>query len=141
MIVADTSALLAIVFGEPEREGFLSVIEAAERVLVASVSVVEARMVLHARRGADMVKLFDRFLALPQFEVVSPDQGDIEAAHAAFLAYGKGSGHPTRLNFGDLFSYALAKSRGLPLLFKGDDFALTDLESALVPPADQVPGI
>ena len=52
------------------------------------------------------------------------------AAYSAFVAYGRGRGHPANLNFGDLFSYALAKVRGLPLLFKGDDFSLTDIQSA-----------
>jgi ribonuclease VapC len=57
----------------------------------------------------------------------------MEAAYAAFVAFGKGSGHPAELNFGDLFGYALAKVRGLPLLYKGDDFARTDIVSALPP--------
>ena len=65
------------------------------------------------------------------FEVVAPSPAESDAAYAAFVAFGKGSGHPASLNFGNVFSYALAKVRGLPLLFKGDDFASTDIQSAV----------
>ena len=64
------------------------------------------------------------------FEIVPPSPADMDAAYAAFVAFGKGSGHPASLNFGDVFSYALAKTRGLPLLFKGNDFAETDIAVA-----------
>jgi ribonuclease VapC len=62
---------------------------------------------------------------------VAPGPAETDAAYAAFVAYGKGSGHPAGLNFGDVFSYALAKARSLPLLFKGDDFAQTDIVRAI----------
>jgi ribonuclease VapC len=75
--------------------------------------------------------LMDDLLRLPMFEMVAPGASETNAAYAAFVAFGKGSGHPASLNFGDLFSYALAKVRGLPLLYKGDDFAQTDVLSAL----------
>jgi len=132
MIVVDTSALVAIAFAEPEREIFVGVIEASGKALISSVSVVEARMVVHGRRGHRAVVMLDDLLRLPAFELVSPGAAETDAAYAAFVAYGKGSGHPAGLNFGDVFSYALAKVRGLPLLFKGDDFAQTDIASALV---------
>ena len=74
--------------------------------------------------------LVDALLRLPMFELVAPGPAEMDAAYAAFVAYGKGSGHPAGLNFGDVFSYALAKVRGLPLLYKGDDFAQTDIGSA-----------
>ena len=73
----------------------------------------------------------DDLLRLPSFEMVPPGVAEMDAAYAAFVAFGKGSGHSAGLNFGDVFSYALAKVRGLPLLFKGDDFSKTDLRSAL----------
>lgn len=132
MIVVDTSALVAIAFAEPEREIFVNVIEASGKALISSVSVVEARMVVHGRRGHRAVVMLDDLLRLPAFELVAPGPAETDAAYAAFVAYGKGSGHPAGLNFGDVFSYALAKVRGLPLLFKGDDFAQTDIASALV---------
>ena len=130
MIVVDTSAFVAIAFAEPERDAFLAVIERSKRALVSTPVVVETRLVLHARRGQRAVILFDDLLRLPQFELVPPSNAETTAAYAAFVSFGKGSGHPAGLNFGDLFSYALAKVRSLPLLFKGNDFAQTDLVSA-----------
>lgn len=131
MIAADTSALVAIAFAEPEREAFLQAIKLADKALISTVSVVEARMVIHSRRGQRAVIVMDDLLRLPMFEMAAPSMPEADAAYAAFVAYGKGSGHPAGLNFGDVFSYALAKVRGLPLLYKGDDFAHTDIESAL----------
>ena len=130
MIVADTSALVAIVFAEPERAAFVQVMERADRVLLSTVSVVEARMVVHGRRGQRAVVLLDDLIRLPMFELVPPGLAEMDAAYAAFVAFGKGSGHAAGLNFGDVFSYALAKVRSLPLLFKGDDFSQTDIASA-----------
>jgi ribonuclease VapC len=131
MIVADTSALVAIAFGEPERDAFVRVIHRANRVLMSTVSVVEARMVLHGRRGQRAVVLVDDLLRLPMFELVPPGRAEMDTAYAAFVTFGKGSGHAAGLNFGDIFSYALAKVRGLPLLYKGGDFSETDIKSAL----------
>ena len=131
MIVADTSAIVAIAFAEPEREAFVAALERAERTLVSSVTAVEARRVVHARRGQRAVVLVDDLLRLPFFEIVPPGAAEMDAAYAAFVAYGKGNGHPAALNFGDVFSYALAKTRGLPLLYKGRDFAETDIASAV----------
>lgn len=131
MIAADTSALLAIVFDEPERDAFLDIVRASGRTLVSAMSVVEARMVVHGRKGQPGVILLDDILRQPAFEMVSPDTRQVEIAYGAFVAYGRGSGHPAALNFGDVFSYALAKSRGVPLLYKGDDFMRTDLERAM----------
>lgn len=135
MIVIDTSALAAIAFDEPEREDFLRVIAGAERVLLGTPTLVEARLLVHGRRGQRAVVLLDDLLRLPPFEVVAPSAAESDAAYAAFVAYGKGSGHPAALNYGDLFSYAIAKVRGLPLLFKGEDFAATDIEPAWRPAA------
>jgi len=134
MIVVDTSAIVAMAFGEPERESFVAAILQADKALISTVSVVEARMVVHGRRGQRAVILIDDILRLPVFEAVPPGEAEMDAAYSAFVAFGKGSGHPANLNFGDVFSYALAKVRGLPLLFKGDDFAQTDVLSALAVP-------
>jgi len=131
MIVVDTSAIVAIAFGEPERAAFVRTIEQNDKALISTVSVVEARMVVHGRRGQRAVILVDDILRLPTFELVAPGRAETDTAYAAFVAFGKGSGHPASLNFGDLFSYALAKVRGLPLLFKVDDFAQTDVLNAL----------
>lgn len=131
MIVVDTSAIVALAFGEPEREAISLAIQQTDKALVSTVTVLEARMVVHGRRGQRAVVLVDDLLRLPAFEMVAPGMAESDAAYAAFVAYGKGSGHPARLNFGDVFSYALAKVRGLPLLYKGDDFLQTDIASVL----------
>ena len=130
MIAVDTSAVVAIILDEPEREPFRRIIESSNEALISAVSVVEIRVVIHNRVGQRGTVFFDGLLRLPMFEVVSPGIAELQAAYAAFVAYGKGSGHPAQLNFGDLFAYALAKVRGVPLLFKGDDFSRTDIQSA-----------
>ena len=131
MIVADTSALIAIILDEPERDRFAASIAAAERVGISVATVVETRLVLHRRGGAKLTKAIDLLLASNRFEVVPVDADQADIAHAAFVTYGKGTGHPAQLNFGDLFSYALAKARGVPLLYKGGDFARTDIVAAV----------
>ena len=131
MIVVDTSAIVALVFAEPERAAIVQALQNTDKALLSTVSVLEARMVVHGRRGQRAVVLVDDLLRLPVFEMVAPGVAETDAAYAAFVAFGKGSGHPADLNFGDVFSYALAKVRGLPLLFKGDDFAQTDVASVL----------
>jgi len=130
MIVVDTSAIVAIAFAEPEREAFVQLVQQADKALISTVSVVEARMVVHGRRGQRAVVLVNDLLRLPLFEVVAPGPAEMDAAYAAFVAFGKGSGHSAGLNVGDVFSYALAKVRSLPLLFKGDDFSRTDIVCA-----------
>jgi ribonuclease VapC len=104
-------------------------------VLVSTPTVVEARLVVHARRGQRAVMVLDDLLSLPTFESVPPGDAESRAAYAAFVMYGKGSGHPAALNFGDLFGYALAKVRGLPLLYKGHDLSQTDIPAAWRPDA------
>ena len=131
MIAVDTSALVAIGLDEPERVPFLTVIRDAPRALISTVSVVETKMVLYGRKGHRAVVVLDDLLHLRRFEIVSPSRADMDAAYAAFLIYGRGTGHRAGLNFGDVFSYALAKVRNLPLLYKGNDFAETDLRPAI----------
>lgn len=123
----DTSALAAIVFNEPERELFLSHILRTKSVFICSASVLESRMVIQSRKGQAGVLVLNEMLQLPLFTCVAPTQADMDVAYNAFVRYGKGSGHPAQLNYGDLFSYALAKTRSLPLLYKGNAFAQTDL--------------
>jgi ribonuclease VapC len=133
VIVVDSSALVAILFAEPEREAYIETILASKRALVSSASKVETKIVVHGRRGQRGVLMLDDLLRAAPFEIVGHDDEQAEIAYAAFVAYGRGSGHPANLNFGDLFSYALAKKLGLPLLFKGADFASTDIEPAARP--------
>ncbi len=130
MIVVDSSALIALLRREPEADGFLRVIAAAEGCLLSSVSLLETSMVL-AGRGGDATAWaeLDALITRAGMQVVAQDTTLAEAARGAFLRYGKGR-HPAALNLGDCASYALAKVRGLPLLFKGEDFPKTDLIAA-----------
>jgi ribonuclease VapC len=133
VIVADTSAIIAVQLAEPERPVFIEIMKEAGAVLVSSVSAVEARMVMYGRRSHPGVLALDRFLEDPVFEIIPPGLEETKAAYEAFVLYGKGNGHPAGLNLGDLFAYALARTRNLPLLFKGNDFSQTDVAPAWAP--------
>lgn len=130
MIAVDTSALIAILFGEPEREQFQAVLDEASGLVISAATLVEARIVTRRRAGDPMVELLHALIERAGIRVEPVTDHQTTIAHAAFLKFGKGNGHPAQLNFGDLFSYALAKGRNVPLLFKGNDFAATDIASA-----------
>jgi ribonuclease VapC len=125
-VVIDTSALVAIFLSEPERQRFLDDIIAAETRLVSAATVLEAGIVLEARRGESAGREFDLFVVRANLQIIPVDAEQAELARSAWRRYGKGR-HPAGLNFGDCFSYALAKATGEPLLAKGTDFASTDL--------------
>ena len=125
-MVFDTSALLAILLDEPERRAFTETIEATEVRLLSAASFVEVSMILESRHGAEGVRALDRLLAAAKVEIIAVDLPQAHAAREAFRQFGKGR-HPAGLNFGDCFSYALAKGRSEPLLFKGGDFSQTDI--------------
>ncbi|HEY8871396.1 MAG TPA: type II toxin-antitoxin system VapC family toxin [Stellaceae bacterium] len=129
MIVIDTSAIVAILKVEHERDVFARII-AFEGCLFSTVGYLEASMVIVGRGRAQLTDLLDGLLSELAIELVPFDQQQARASQTAFLRFGKGR-HPAGLNFGDCVSYALARSRGLPLLFKGTDFAKTDVISAL----------
>ncbi len=131
VIAVDTSALIAIAQSEPERVPFLQRIASAESALIAVSGLLEARLVMYGKRQHSGYLLLERVLEDPKYIVVTQDKEEMDLAYEAFLIYGKGNHHKAQLNFGDLFSYALAKSRGIPLLFKGEDFALTDVARAV----------
>ncbi len=126
-MVVDTSALLAIFLAEPERKAFLDSILDAETRMISAATVLETGIVLEARRGESAGREFDLFVVRASLQVVPVDGEQAEIARSAWRKYGKGR-HPAALNFGDCFAYALAKASGEPLLAKGDDFALTDVE-------------
>ena len=132
-MVIDTSALAAIFFGEPERQIFLSAITAAASRLLSAASVLETGIVLEGRQGEAAGREFDLFVVRANLQVVSVDAEQAEIARLAWRRYGKGR-HPAGLNMGDCFTYALCKSSGEPLLAKGTDFALTDIEVCHLPP-------
>jgi ribonuclease VapC len=128
-MVMDTSAILAMLFNEPEADEFARLVEADPVVLLSAVSRVEAALVVEGRKGDAGRTRLNRFFELVRAEVVSVDVDQAELACDAFRRYGKGR-HPANLNFGDVFAYALAKTTGERLLFKGNDFRLTDLSPA-----------
>lgn len=127
-MVVDTSALLAILCDEPERRPFNEAVEAAESVALSAASFLETSIVIEARFGAEGIRDLDHFLSLAGVEIREVDAEQAYVARRAFTEFGKGR-HPAGLNFGDCFSYALAKVRGERLLFKGNDFPKTDIES------------
>jgi ribonuclease VapC len=125
-MVLDTSAIVAILLDEPERSAFDRRIENDPKRLVSAASRVEATLVIEGRKGEAGRARLDRFFRLTGAEVVPVTLEQVEIACAAFRDYGKGR-HPAGLNLGDVFAYALAKAKGEPLLFKGADFAKTDI--------------
>ena len=134
MIAVDTSALIAILFAEPESEAFKNRI-ASEPACLSAVSLQEASMVMAGRLGdATAWQELDDLIRDAPLEVIAHDLVLAGFARDAFLRFGKGR-HPARLNCGDCASYALAKSLNIPLLFKGGDFARTDIVPALAAPA------
>jgi ribonuclease VapC len=125
-MVIDTSALAAIFFGEPERQTFLDAITAAGSRLISAASILETGIVLEGRQGEAAGREFDLFVVRAQLQIVPVDAEQADLARSAWRKYGKGR-HAAALNFGDCFSYALAKLSGEPLLAKGSDFSLTDI--------------
>ncbi len=126
-MVIDTSALVAIFLGEPERTTLLDSILQAETRLLSAANALETGMVLEARRGEAAGREFDLFLVKTKIELVPVDGEQVEIARSAWRKYGKGR-HAAGLNFGDCFAYALAKFSGQKLLAKGEDFRFTDVE-------------
>ena len=129
MIVIDSSALIAILFEEPEKQAFENVIAGGERCVISAVNAHETATVLRLRHGAAAVEKFWQLLADSEIEIVPFDETQVHAAAIAFDRYGKGIDPNARLNLSDCAAYALAKTMNAPLLFKGDDFTHTDLQS------------
>jgi ribonuclease VapC len=127
MIVVDTSALMAIVLNEPEADACAAVIEAEEHLLISAGTVAEA-LIVGARRnvGEEIAQLIDGL----GFEIVSLTPASARRVAQAYEQWGKGI-HPAALNFGDCFAYEVAKEYGCRLLYVGEDFKQTDLESAV----------
>ena len=128
-MILDTSALVAVLYGGPEARDFVERIRAADVCRISVANHVELSMVVESQLGPDGARQADAFLrrAGVVVEPVTIEQGDL--ARQAFLDFGKGR-HKAALNFGDCFAYALAGATGEALLFKGDDFALTDIRRA-----------
>lgn len=127
-MVIDTSALIAILIGEPSSSRLIAAVEADQTRLVSAATVVEASLVLLGRYGEAGEPQLDRILRIIGAEVVPVGEEQVTLARDAALRFGRGR-HPASLNFGDCFSYALSVARGEPLLFVGDDFAKSDVEA------------
>ena len=129
-MVVDTSALIAIMGDEPERRTFNKLIDAAGDPRISAASLLETRMVLFARSGDNAILALDAFLLKSGMAVVEVSPRIADIAFDAYRHFGKGTGHGADLNYGDCFSYALAKYLDAPLLFKGNDFSQTDIAPA-----------
>ena len=129
MIAADTSAIIAVLAGESERQTFSDTMVEDGQVLVSTATAVEV-LIVAAGKGNHIYQHALRFLQEPFIMLVPLDYEQALAAGEAHMRYGKGR-HPAGLNFGDTFAYALASVRNLPLLFKGNDFARTDVVAAV----------
>ena len=128
-MIIDSSAILAILFEEPDAERFEDAIADAWPRRMSAVALLEAAMVVEGRGGAGAGDALDALLKRAKIKLEPVTQEHVDVARQAWRRFGKGN-HPAALNFGDCFAYALAEVTGEPLLFKGDDFALTDIEAA-----------
>lgn len=127
-MVLDTSALLAILFAEPESEAMVRAVAADDRRLVGAPTLVEASAVMVARKGSAGEVALDGLLERLSLETVPMSVGAARLSRLAYARFGKGVGDPAVLNYGDCLAYGVAMAEGEPLLCKGNDFELTDVE-------------
>ncbi len=125
-MVLDTSALLALLFDEPEAEDFRAALEDDATRFVSAATLLETALVIETRKGEPGGRELDTLLRVADVVVVPVDADHVAEARRAYRRFGKGR-HAAGLNVGDLFAYALARTAGEPLLFKGQDFAKTDV--------------
>jgi ribonuclease VapC len=135
MIVVDSSARVAVFFDEPEKAAFQAIIDGDDRCVLSAVNAHETACVLRGRHGSAAVERFWQWLADNHVEIAPFDEMQVRAAAVAFDRHGKGlkgSASKAHLNLADCAAYALAKTVNAPLLFKGNDFAETDVKPAMV---------
>lgn len=132
-MVVDTSALIAILLAEPEADAFVEAIAGAASRLVGAPTLVETAAVMAARHGPGGEVAVDALLQRLDVRVIAMSPDAAVAARSAYVRWGKGVGSPAVLNYGDCLSYGVAVAADEPLLFKGDDFARTDVRPALDP--------
>lgn len=131
MIAVDTSALMSVILGEQDADVYAGALaDHAGDVCISAATLVESRIVAAAKQGGEATADLGALLVAIRVETVGVDEEQADIASAAWTRFGRGR-HPAALNFGDCFSYALARSRGVPLLFKGADFGQTDIASVL----------
>jgi ribonuclease VapC len=137
-LIIDTSALIAILRDEADAPDIALAIERAEIRKISAANYLETAVVIDASRDPIASRRFDELVDTAELRVEPVTHDQARIAREAYRDFGKGSGHKASLNFGDCFAYALAKSTGEALLFKGSDFSHTDLEPALLatPPAE-----
>ena len=128
-MIVDTSAVLAVLFDEPDAERYVRALAGASRCRMSVVSFLEAAIVLESRAGAAAGPNLDLLLERAPIELEPVTLEHAQAARRAWQRFGRGN-HRAALNFGDCFAYALAEATREPLLFKGQDFALTDIDTA-----------
>lgn len=133
-MIVDTSALVAIIRSEPEASRFATVLSTSEHNQLSAANYLETGIVVDSSRDPVASRRLDELLRVAGISVVAVTPEHAEVARAAYRDYGKGSGHPAGLNFGDCFAYALAATSGEPLLYKGQDFAQTDIAPVVPPP-------
>jgi ribonuclease VapC len=129
-VIVDTSAVVAILYLEPEAPVFRRAFERAATRRMSAANFVEAAIVVDRARDPVASRRFDDLVREANLEIAPVTAEQARIAREAYRDFGRGSGHPAALNFGDCFAYALAKATGEPLLFKGDDFTHTDVRSA-----------
>lgn len=129
-MVLDTSALLALLLDEPEADAFRVAVEDDLTRLVSAATLLEAALVIEARKGEAGGRELDLLMQKAEIQVVPVDGEHVAEARRAYRRFGKGR-HAAGLNYGDVFAYALARTTGEPLLFKGDDFARTDVRRVI----------
>ncbi|HEY7960320.1 MAG TPA: type II toxin-antitoxin system VapC family toxin [Solirubrobacteraceae bacterium] len=130
-MIVDTSALIAILRAEPEASAYARAIEAAGVCRLSVASYVEVGAVIDRAGDAIASRRVDELLAVTPVEIEAMTPSQARLAREAYRDFGRGSGHAAGLNFGDCFSYALARDKGEPLLFKGEDFRHTDITPAV----------
>jgi len=130
-VIVDTSALIAILRDEPEAAACARAIEAASHRRISAANFLEAAIVIDGTRDPVASRRFHDLFKEAQLVIEPVTEAQAKMAREAYRDFGRGSGHPAKLNFGDCFAYALSRSSGEPLLFKGNDFAHTDIAPAL----------
>jgi ribonuclease VapC len=130
-MIVDSSALVAILRGESERSSFVETILAASSAHISAANYLETALVVDRLGDPVLSRRFDELIDQLGIEIADVTAVQAQIGREAYRDFGRGSAHPAQLNFGDCFAYALARDRGRPLLFKGDDFVHTDIRPAV----------
>jgi ribonuclease VapC len=130
-MILDTSAIIAILRDELEAEQFAEAIAETGQTRISAVNYVEGAAVIDGSRDPVASRRYDDLLREARVTIEPVTEAQARIAREAYRDFGKGSGHPARLNFGDCFAYALAREMGEPLLYKGNDFSRTDVAPAI----------